>query len=181
MPSVSPSMFGTILHRSNYSTVYQGTWRNQDVIIKCVPRSNIKAEFYALNECDILKKLATKFPKEYNGFMHLLHEYQLDAFHVMILQKGGQDLFDFYIKIPDISQRVPLLQKHIYHALKIISELHEMGMTHNDVKPENLVMISNKDEEVAFIDFGFSLEVDAQSECHVNVPQKSCILDNDVF
>ena len=73
-------------------------------------------------------------------------------------------------------QQMPVLPEDILQIIfllvKTLKQLHSFGYTHNDIKPDN-IMLSTK-FEVRLIDFGFAKKYVDSSNNHI----KETMLDN---
>jgi serine/threonine protein kinase len=70
----------------------------------------------------------------------------------------GSDLYDAMISSQGISESDAKLV--IFRLLGALEYLHSKGICHCDVKPENLLIMSNKMERTVLSDFGYAFYVD---------------------
>jgi|GEM_PF-1684550 len=71
----------------------------------------------------------------------------------LIMENGGEDIFNLYIaksKVPPL----PLLQIYVKRWLQVLSDIHDAGVLHRDVKPENFTL-------GFLLDYGFSIKIGA--------------------
>ena len=81
-------------------------------------------------------------------------ETRKQMYIVMTFVRGG-DLFDRIVKRKRFKERVA--QKVMFDLLSVVSYLHLRGIVHNDLKPENIMMVSEEDDsEIIIGDFGLS-------------------------
>ena len=74
-----------------------------------------------------------------------------------MLEYGGGNSLEQYIKSRDEKRLSEKEAKEIFtQVLNAVSYLHQMNITHRDLKPDNMLL--NKHLQLKIIDFGFSLK-----------------------
>jgi serine/threonine protein kinase len=74
-------------------------------------------------------------------------------FIVLELVRGGE-LFDRIVRENGLSERDA---KHVFRSVcNALEYMHSLDVMHRDVKPENMLLVSNHSSDVKIIDFGFS-------------------------
>jgi serine/threonine protein kinase len=94
---------------------------------------------------------------KYNEIYLLLLEYiPFTTTPVVWEENGFRSLSPFYI---DFSGSPPTEHLRLYRGIAdAITELHEHGFVHNDIKPDNILIKhdENKEPVVVLVDFGFT-------------------------
>ena len=84
---------------------------------------------------------------------------------VLPLAHGG-DLFSVTVKHGRINEDA--MRKTVYQILQCLKHIHALGITHNDIKPDN-ILVRDADytgDNVILSDFGLSEECDENRLCH---------------
>ena len=111
-----------------------------------------------------------------------LYDYQIKDDHLVIIYaRAPSDLFGFYqnLRTQDANADVSkILSWHMFSIVKMLVYLHSMNMSHNDIKPENVVCKDVDGKQLAFIDFGECTENDPTCKFHVNKHEKKHMFDD---
>jgi calcium/calmodulin-dependent protein kinase I len=85
--------------------------------------------------------------------LHDHYDMPNQIFIVLELVRGGE-LFDRIVKQNGLSESDA---KHVFKSVcGALAYMHSMDVMHRDVKPENVLLVSNQSSDVKIIDFGFS-------------------------
>lgn len=169
-----------VVDTTSLSTITCTTWKGNQVIVK----RNLKsycAQHAIENEAYMLECFRFLIPRDDQSiYMHLLHK-QKDELHgrtTLILEKAHEDLFEYLctsdppIKFEDASLVARQVMKRL---LFMVDVFHKHGVSHNDIKPENIVIRDPNSgfDSCALIDFGFSTYHDVNtSESFILDPTK---------
>ena len=140
------------LASGSFGCVYNATYRNVPVVVKCSLREEKKNDFL-IQEYEFLKLLKKhKFrciPKVSFRFTH-------EGRESFIMEKLGTDLQKL---VKNTKEEKFSLESTLRVALQVLNALkcvHSCGIVHNDIKPNNL-MVGRKDPSTIYlIDFGFA-------------------------
>eukprot|EP00581_Thalassiosira_minuscula_P012917 CAMPEP_0183719730 /NCGR_PEP_ID=MMETSP0737-20130205/12546_1 /TAXON_ID=385413 /ORGANISM="Thalassiosira miniscula, Strain CCMP1093" /LENGTH=712 /DNA_ID=CAMNT_0025949467 /DNA_START=136 /DNA_END=2274 /DNA_ORIENTATION=+ len=137
--------------------VWQGSSRKTDKLyaIKTIQRENLtQAEDAAvLNEVSILKSLRHKHIVPLLDFFE-----QPDCYYLVMKKCDGGDVLDRVASIEQYSEK-DACQLSL-GLLQAVHFMHERGIAHRDLKPQNLLLDSNDDNtSVKVCDFGYAKRV----------------------
>ena len=127
---------------------------NKIYVVKIVEKKKNK---YIYNEYNILKKI-----QDIDNVIKLYDVFEDEQYFLLILEK---------LKQPDISEHLtekgPMkilnVKKIIYVIAKILIKLHERGIVHVDIKPDNIMC--SYTGQIYLFDFGLSREINELSDC----------------
>jgi calcium/calmodulin-dependent protein kinase I len=105
----------------------------------------------------VLKSLKHKYIIEIIDFFD-----EDDRFYLVMERMEGGDVFDRILKMKQYTERDARgLSKFLLEA---VACMHQSGITHRDLKPQNLLLKSKDDNsDIKIADFGFA--------CKVHTPQ----------
>ncbi|CAG9319146.1 unnamed protein product [Blepharisma stoltei] len=150
--------FAKVIGRGGFAKIYlaKNIETQQDFAIKSIEKSqvvNFPSNFAQLvSEIKIMRSLdhpnVVKLHKVYESETHI---------HLVLDYLAGGDLMK-RLKLKSFYPE-ELAAKLVYKLLQVLSYLHSMGITHRDIKLENIVLLSkSNDIEFKLIDFGLSCE-----------------------
>jgi serine/threonine protein kinase len=157
-----PNDTSSILGAGNFGKVYRGYDRNDEkVAIKEIPKSKLEEHPYIqeafLSEIDTQKK-ATASGMPY--FVKLLDNFSDDDYEYVVLEfcEGGT-LTDYYKKN---KLKIEEILEIIYQIGIGVEYLHRIGITHRDMKLDNVLKMGNN---YKIADFGFATEKSVLATC----------------
>lgn len=117
-----------------------------------VSRINKQRDLLAKEACIYMALVAA-------GAQHVL-ELQAYSNKGLCLEAGKHDLFDF-LKGEDEDAPIPFISPAnmrtlFYNMARGIADFHKLGLSHQDFKPENIIVMMNSFPKVKLSDFGFS-------------------------
>jgi serine/threonine protein kinase len=132
-----------ILYNNNYVTsnkVYKATHFGKDVIIKIL-------DYYPYEELEMLSKL--KPVCEYFLCLESFGKIKgKNSYFISTEFIKGITLSE-YLKKPHNKEHITDIMKNV---IKSIKELHKLGIVHNDINSENIIITENN--KIRIIDFG---------------------------
>ena len=157
-----PNDANSILGAGNFGKVYRGYDRNnQKIAIKEIPKSKLEEHPYIqeafLSEIDTQKK-ATASGMPY--FVKLLDNFSDEDYEYVVLEfcEGGT-LTDYYKKN---KLKLEEILEIIYQVGIGVEYLHRIGITHRDMKLDNVLKMGNN---YKIADFGFATEKSVLATC----------------
>jgi serine/threonine protein kinase len=116
--------------------------KGRNVIAKIYDHSEVSTRLFK-TEIDILKSFGKR------SIVRCLDSFELAGRYIVILQDGGENLFDFLSRTNINEAMVRDIARQMFHAVK---DVHDLRVVHGDIKLENFVI--NSKERVRLIDFG---------------------------
>ena len=157
-----PNDANSILGAGNFGKVYKGYTRsNEKVAIKEIPKSKLEEHPYIQeafhSEIDTQKK-ATASNMPY--FVKLLDNFSNEDYEYVVLEfcEGGT-LTDYYKKN---KLKLEEILEIIYQIGIGVEYLHRIGITHRDMKLDNVLKMGNN---YKIADFGFATEKSVLATC----------------
>lgn len=149
--------FDKPIGKGGFSTVYEGTWRDQKVAIKHLKEQTEYARTCFSSEINILTELQKNPPT--NAVKYYGRTDQPRANYIVMELVSGGDFFTFIEK--NCTNRMHIPWSTCYKLLADITyaciELHDRDIVHGDIKPEN-VLLTN-DERIKLTDFGLAMKL----------------------
>lgn len=139
-------------HNSNYSEIFHGKERkssNTIILKKC-----LKYNHHSILSSDIIKEIVFANTILKNTIPNRLLGFYLDEnFNFYLIYRPLLiTLCDFFRLINDYEDNVDLTQRIFYSLRDKILTIHKLGILHNDLKLENIMLNYNGEEEI--IDYG---------------------------
>lgn len=148
--SIGEGQFGSVrlAYNKNKDSV-----NSSKFAIKSISKKNLSYDTIEnmINEVEILSQLnhqsIVKFYESYNDDYY---------FHIVMEEVKGEDIFNYIMKNGSFTEDTSI--KIIYKVLKALNYCHIKGISHRDIKAENILIESINENEinVKIIDFGFS-------------------------
>eukprot|EP01125_Pyxidicula_operculata_P005206 TRINITY_DN1884_c1_g1_i2.p1 TRINITY_DN1884_c1_g1~~TRINITY_DN1884_c1_g1_i2.p1 ORF type:complete len:564 (-),score=189.25 TRINITY_DN1884_c1_g1_i2:104-1795(-) len=136
-----------------FSIVKKGVRKSdgKEFAIKTVKKRKVPSH-YILREVNIWKKASEHSP---NRIVKLIEIYEDEnaVNYVMELMEGGE-LFEKIVQMTDYSE--VYAAKILKQLFKIVKEIHEIDIVHQDLKPENLLLTSKQGMSIKLCDFGLA-------------------------
>ena len=123
-----------------------------------------------INEIDLLIKIEKlKYSCKYYGCL-----YDNNNMYIIMEYINGISLYDF-IKDKKNMYAYDFIVKIITQLAEAIDELHKIGIIHNDIKIDNIMLVNNvydinSNSQIKLIDYGLSCDLQ-------NIKQRNCNLD----
>ncbi len=159
----------------------------QPVVFKCVRRNSSCLYEFARNETQVLQKLRKKYLQSESAkppfFVPILGIVETQNCSLLVLEKADTDLLQHFLECKALVHPQARRKAAIHYVREVLfalSSLHAMHITHNDIKPENVVLFfpqhKDTDDElahalqgrVALIDWGMSSTANPLHAKHVN-------------
>jgi len=149
----------------DFSKVFLGIHRNsgQDYAVKQVPRRKMVWEKRNIFEEEIAHlKMVRGGPSIAQLFD--VYEEEEQSYLVLEFMRGGE-LFDRIMDMPDFTEKDA--RDCTRCMLEALAFMHEKRIVHRDVKPENLLLISDEDARlvIKICDFGFAKKCSSVNSC----------------
>lgn len=132
---------------NNYTTsnqVYKATRNGKDVIIKIL-------DYYPYEELEFLSKL-----KPVCEYFLCLESFgkikEKDSYFISTEFIKGITLTEYLKSLKKISNSKETLTNLMKQVIKSIEKLHKLGIVHNDINGENIIITEN--DKIRIIDFG---------------------------
>lgn len=145
---------GKLLGKGSFGEVKEVTWGDDKVAIKkmALPQSSFIALAQA-REISFIKKM-----EQFNGSMKFIGCLETNKSLYYITEKLYKDLID-----PDVllthKKKDPLTRVKLYSQLvRKFKEMHSLGITHQDIKPANLMVKDRSANDFRIIDFGMGVK-----------------------
>lgn len=144
------------IRKGSCATVYECQHKRTRELfaVKIIRRAKLKAseDEFVLNEVSIMQSLSG-----YGQYIvQLLDFYEEPEFFYMVMDyMGGGDVFDRMLAKSKYTEKDA---KHLTkHLLKAVRCIHEAGVAHRDIKPQNILLTSKDDDaHIKITDFGFA-------------------------
>ena len=143
--------------KGSFGNVYKGfdSINNEYVAIKIEDREKHKNSTIS-KEVDIYKKISKSTQQNISGIPELLWYGKHKKYYVMVINYLGNSLENIFNK----SNKKFSLDTVLLIAdklLNLLEHLHNMGILHRDIKPDNFVLGVKNKNEIYMIDYGLSI------------------------
>ena len=150
MFSVESFTVQEVIHSGEDATVAMGYDKEsgRKVVVKQTTAAGVQLE----REISMLRKI--QCPQ----IVHVLSCDSDNGIVVMEYAEGG----DLVSRVVEESISEDVMKKTVYQILKALVYIHRMGIIHNDIKPDNILIrdVEYRGDNVALSDFGFACDVD---------------------
>jgi len=146
--------FKRVLGHGQYGTVREATLIGHDlfVAIKSVSKEKVKGNLTILKrELDVMRAV------DHPNLIKYYEAYEDERYiHIVMELCTGGDLLDRMVAWGSVDERqVCVVMRKL---LRAVLHLHEINITHRDLKPDNFLFASKDPEsEIKIIDFGMSI------------------------
>eukprot|EP00934_Nitzschia_sp_Nitz4_P003543 Nitzschia sp. Nitz4//scaffold322_size40381//37364//39639//NITZ4_007570-RA/size40381-augustus-gene-0.59-mRNA-1//-1//CDS//3329547857//3533//frame0 len=147
------------IRKGSCATVYECIHKNtqQRFAVKIIRRAKLRAseDEFVMNEVSIMQSLST-----YGQYIvQLLDFYEEEHYFYLVMDyMGGGDVFDRVLEMTKYTEDDA--RKLTKILLKATRCMHEAGVAHRDLKPQNLLLTSKDDNaHIKVTDFGFARRV----------------------
>lgn len=149
------------IRKGSCATVYQCVHKGTKEIyaVKIIRRAKLRAseDEFVMNEVSIMQSLSA-----YGQYIvQLLDFYEEEQYFYMVMDyMGGGDVFDRVLEKTKYTEEDA--RKLTKVLLKATRCMHQAGVAHRDLKPQNLLLTSKDDDaHIKVTDFGFARRVHA--------------------
>lgn len=174
-----------VIGHGHYGVVRLGnliTHPDKNFAIKTVEKSKLKKDLYIL-----MRELTILMALDHPNIVKFYETYQDENyFHIVMEYCEGGDLIERITASGNMSELYGA--KIIYKILFALSYLHDHGICHRDVKPENFLFVEKSiDSEIKVIDFGLSKQIDQSDHIvdgeyeNFNDPKKISIVGTPLY
>ncbi|GAX11735.1 hypothetical protein FisN_7Lh115 [Fistulifera solaris] len=146
------------LRKGSYAMVWECIHKETEEVfaVKIIARKGLdpKEDETVLNEVSMMLSLKG------NKYVVQLHDFieEKDAFYLVMENMTGGDVFDRIILMNRYTEKDA--RDLVVVLLKAVSSMHEIGIAHRDIKPQNLLLKSpQSNADVKVGDFGFARRV----------------------
>jgi serine/threonine protein kinase len=146
------------LRKGSYATVWECIHKEtgEEYAVKIIARKELdpKEDETILNEVSMMLSLTG------NKYVVQLYDFieEKDAFYLVMENMTGGDVFDRIISMKRYTEKDA--RDLVIVLLKAVSSMHEIGIAHRDIKPQNLLLKSfANNANVKIGDFGFARRV----------------------
>ncbi|KAL3924341.1 MAG: hypothetical protein SGILL_001108 [Bacillariaceae sp.] len=147
------------IRKGSCATVYECRHKGtqETFAVKIIRRAKLKAseDEFVLNEVSIMQSLSP-----YGEYVVQLLDFyeEPDYFYLVMDYMGGGDVFDRVLKKSKYTESDA--RQLTTTLLKATRCMHEAGVAHRDLKPQNLLLTSEDDDaRIKVTDFGFARRV----------------------
>jgi serine/threonine protein kinase len=141
--ALGPYKLGACIQSSSFSLVQRClSPKGRKLIAKVYQQSETSTKIFK-NEIDVLRSFTTR------SIVRCLDSFESNGRYIVILEDGGENLFDFLSHTNLSEAKVRYLARQMFHAVKSV---HDLRITHGDIKLENFVI--NSKDRIRLIDFG---------------------------
>jgi len=149
---------GKRLGKGSFGSVYEGSRNGKDYALKIIPKTHAQAEKHlraVFREIVILKTLGKLKPHPFIYRLFGAYDHGDCYYLVTELCKGGTVL-DWLTSCPRRSEAD--VRRITSEACSALAHAHAQGIVHRDVKPENMMMTSDRnDAQLKLGDWGIAV------------------------
>jgi len=138
-------------------------------VIRAVERYVRAAKSEAKTILDIEKRAK----KGESGIVNLYESFEFGDNYCMVFEKLGPSLYDFLKANHYKGYPVKYVQEFFKQILQVVGFMHESGITHTDLKPENVLLATDKKKTCSRTKIPY--ELDRSTNYRYYVPQASKI------
>ncbi|QIG60208.1 putative CDPK-related kinase 5 [Dishui Lake large algae virus 1] len=151
-----------LIFKSSKSVVYRGTWKNNLVAIKQIPRRFCVMDQISL-EVSAMQKL-----QEYENVVRFIDtvEYEDDIYIIMEWISGNNS--KDYVKFREKPLTEQDVRNIIYQVASVLKNCNRLNLIYGDVKPENVMI--ERSGRVKLIDFGCTRPINSVRNCYMGTP-----------
>lgn len=155
------------------STVFLATYKptKQKVVVKVMNQlTNMQQLELVQNEITILKNLNSKNIQSIHDVIVLNHDTkplsptELKNMDVYIISEKMDSTLDYILKVNHLNH--DYYRSIFFQLLSAVAYLNSAGITHQDIRPENILM--NSDCSVKLCDFGFAKQINNRDSNQAN-------------
>lgn len=138
------------------NNVWKGTYKGEPVVIKIVTKDTSR-------EYDMFQRIMQMECKSVVGYIDYI-QLNDDTYYIIMELLDGISLYDFL----NDGYGYKISDDKLYHMIICVCDavmcLHENGILHNDIKPDNIMILSDKCE-IRLIDFEYSCNMKDEEDC----------------
>lgn len=156
---------GKILGEGSFGTIYKAVSKVDDQTYAIKKLKNIgSVEANTIQEFEIMKRIS------YEGSCHphivcyydifkAIDDKGVENIYVVMEFINGNSLYDKMSKVESQNKKLPMptIKKYMKQLLETMAFMHNMGMVHLDLKPENIMI--NENGDIVILDFGFACSI----------------------
>lgn len=155
------------------STVFLATYKptKQKVVVKVMNKlKNMEQLGLVQNEITILNNLKSKNIQSIHDVIVLNHDTkplsptELKNMDVYIISEKMESTLDFILKVNHLNHNY--YHSIFFQLLSAVAYLNSAGITHQDIRPENILI--NSDTSVKLCDFGFAKQINNRDSNQAN-------------
>eukprot|EP01062_Namystynia_karyoxenos_P058724 TRINITY_DN5020_c1_g1_i4.p1 TRINITY_DN5020_c1_g1~~TRINITY_DN5020_c1_g1_i4.p1 ORF type:complete len:852 (+),score=203.35 TRINITY_DN5020_c1_g1_i4:273-2828(+) len=125
------------------------------VALKVIKRNHLYHR-QSLVEVDVLRKLQDRYggDPDTGHIVQLLAYFEHSSHMCLVFELLGVNLFEIIKSNKYIGMKLDTIRDILADVLSAIRSVHELGIIHCDIKPENILLAQGSTKKVKLIDFG---------------------------
>ena len=143
--------FGSVLKCLDHKT-------GQSVAIKML-RDKPKVHSQIMFELDLLMRLQDRDAPHGHNIIRYVENFTFRGFFCIVMELLYLDLYTTLKMQRFVGFKMPMVQTVARETAEALAFMHSQGIIHCDIKPENILFVSEKRDHVKVIDFGCSCYV----------------------
>ncbi|KAI9596007.1 kinase-like domain-containing protein [Syncephalis fuscata] len=155
IPDIPKLTIKKVVKGSKDAFIAKGKYENQDAYVKCVLNGNLAlSNKVAFDRLITKKTLGEQLGKQWIATP--LAAKSFPTRYCSVYADAGETTLDIFLVNLPWKARLPILYIAAKKIMEGLSFLHSINLSHNNVKPENIVIDAETDKanpSVAFIDF----------------------------